>query len=796
MGPGKNSLVTFTSMLVLAFICQCHVPDIERFDPVSGELTGIGVQERVSVVRDKNGIVHISAENDRDLFLAIGFSMAQDRFVQMDEYRRAGAGELSALFGSPLKYKGIDLPHLDIALRTFGFGEEAEEGVASLDPESRKLLQAFVDGINLYLEHGGHTLAIYKALDTEPEPWTMEDCFVTSGIMGLSMTFGSMFEEYYLERIRIELGEDARDLFVQRYPEDAPVITSDRLHSSLAPSPLRSMGSNNWALSGERSESGMPLLCNDPHVPHSTIPTFWWHCHLSSPGFEVQGMMFAGLPCFGAAFNGGLGWALTNVGADYIDLWRERLNPEDPDQYLADGEWKEFDKVPGKVQVKGKAPVEYTMRLSRHGVVIDQELLGWKVHSAEGEVLAMRYVDMDMARFFKGYQDMARAQDFEQWLKGAKDMAWGPFAWNHVYADADGNIAYWTTGHIPVRPDNQGRFPRKGWEKDQQWRGWVPFEDNPHLVNPDKGYLVTANNRVEEPGYPYYIASSYSDPSRAATISELIEAKQKHDASDMQRIQYNVSVYKARRLAPLILSDLKGVKGRCLKKAAEIIEEWRGQGYVADADSRGTCVFEVFMNKLPGEVFEDELGDGLMTGAGQAGLLGHGLANVIDNPESPWFDDKSTKRVETREDITRRAMKKAMRYLYRNLGPWPRKWEWGKLSRIWISPSFFPIPGFTREASRGPWPLPGTGKTVRAAGQIFLGPLGFYGMVGPSTHVIVDFEDPGRALFNTTAGMSENERGGRYDNLMPAWINGEYRVMSMDEQDYRQGMMGELLLAP
>ncbi|MCP4645607.1 MAG: penicillin acylase family protein, partial [bacterium] len=559
------------TLLFCAVLSACFLPEVERFDPVTGTLDGMGVSAEVKVVRDANGVVHVEAATDEDLFFAVGYAMAQDRFTFMDLYRRAGSGRLSELLGSPASFKGIDLPHMDVALRTFGFVEAAEKGVADLDPESRAQLEAFTRGVNRYLADGGDTIAFYSGMNLKPAPWTIEDCFLVSGISGLTMTVSSFFEEYYLERIRRAHGDAVRDLFVPVHGDDETIITRDELLSSFTPSsiippPLGKPGSNNWAVAGSRTVSGKPIIANDPHVPSSIIPTYWWHVHMKSPGYDVMGLMFPGSPCFGAATNGKISWVLTNVMADYVDLWRERVNPNDPDEYLVDGQWLRFEERAGVVNVRGKKPVRYTMRSSKHGVVIDSELLGWKIPTAENEVLALRYVDMDFARFYRGYQAMARAGNFEEWLAGVKDESWGPFAWNHTYADVEGRIAYWASGHFPVRPDNQGYIARRGWESAQDWRGYVAFEDNPHLVNPNKAYIATANNRVEVPGYPHYITVDYSSPSRATIISERIEAKPKLDVDDMKAIQYNVEVWSARKMVPLILADLAGTKDKTLKE--------------------------------------------------------------------------------------------------------------------------------------------------------------------------------------------------------------------------------------
>lgn len=807
MKQNNSSIATRVLPLTLLLcLCSCHVPKMDRDDPVSGTLAGMGVSAPVSVVRDGNGVAHITAATDEDLFFAVGYAMAQDRFTLMDILRRAGAGRLSELLGSPAKYKDFDLPHMDIALRAFLFNESAQKGVSELDPESRKLLSAYTRGVNRYLQDGGASIAIYHAWRTAPEPWTLEDSFTTAEIMGLAQCASSFFEEYYLERIRREMGDEARDLFTPEYPADATIITRDSSPlSSLAPSlPLSRLlgplGSNNWAIAGSRTVSGKPLLCNDPHVPDTIIPTFWWHCDLHSPGFQVMGMMFVGFPAFGAATNGKLGWTLTNVMADYIDVWREKLNPENPDEYMYGGKAQPFIKESGVVNVRGKKSVPYVMRRSRHGAVIEQRLLGWKVPGEPGEVLTLRYVDMDLARWFKGYLAMARARGFDEWLAGAKDEAWGPFAWNHTYADETGRIAYWATGHFPIRKDNQGWIARKGWDPDQDWQGWVPFEENPHLVNPNKGYLVTANNRPDLPGYPYYLTVDYVSPSRSTRITELIEQmsrdKGKLDVDDMKRIQYDVTDVSARKMVPLILSDLEGAEDKELMQAAELLREWQGQGYEALLASRGTCVYEVFMQYFPEAVFADELNPHTKTGASYVGLLDSALAKIVDDPQSPWFDDQKTPGIETRREIARATMKEAMNYLRGKMGRDPAKWRWSDLSSIRISPTLVPIPTVSAKDSRGPFPLPGTYETVRANGFIFLSPLGFYHWEGPSTRIIMDFQDPRRAWFNSSAGMGDNPQSARYDNLTPLWLSGDYALMSMEEDDFRQGMMGELVLKP
>jgi penicillin amidase len=478
-------------VLSLVFFIHCGGKKVVRFDPVSGKITGCSVSARVEIVRDMQGVPHILARTDEDLFFGLGYAMAQDRFTELDILRRAAEGRLGEMFGSPVKIAGFGMETVDRSIRIFQFQDLGRTAYERMDPENKALLDAFCRGMNRFLADARGTISFYNGLKLEPEPWRPEDSFAVAGLFGLTMTMDGLIEEYYLDRFFRELGPEKMKLFLPYYPESGPFITEDyspgkaRVFEPLFSALFNpgGLGSNNWAVSGSRTESGKPLLCNDPHVPTILVPTFWYHVHLKEGSYDVAGLMFPGFPAFGAALNGKIGWTLTNVGADYIDLFREKVNPENPDQYLADGEWVEFEEKTEEIRLRKKSHTA-TLRFTRHGVVLDPDYLGWNVNTAENEVLAMKFVDMKQDEFFRGYQMMAKAQNRDEFLAGDRLMSWGPFAWNHTYADVEGNIGYWTSGHIPIRPDNQGILPRDGWDSQNDWQGYVPFKDMPYLVNP------------------------------------------------------------------------------------------------------------------------------------------------------------------------------------------------------------------------------------------------------------------------------------------------------------------------
>jgi len=323
----KAVAVSLLAPIFLAAACL-HRGKGMRLEHLDGTLSGHAVSAPVSILYDMNGMPHIRAQNDPDLFYGLGYSMAQDRFFLMDIIRRVGRGEISGLFGKLPHYRHYDTVVIDRTIRSFRFVERGRQGVADLSPEDRALLEAYTPGINRYLEDAGNSLVEYRFFHTRPEPWRPEDCFVSADLFGLTMTMYGLVYEYYATRLVQELGLERARLFLVDYPKDAPYITEDypfktalrspgseklfALWAELAPL-LNGIGSNNWVVSGKKTVSGKPLLANDPHVPTLLLPTFWYHVHLQGGHYDVAGMMFPGFPAFGAGSNGKIAWGITNA---------------------------------------------------------------------------------------------------------------------------------------------------------------------------------------------------------------------------------------------------------------------------------------------------------------------------------------------------------------------------------------------------------------------------------------------------------------------------------------------------
>jgi len=798
----KESLVVVVIVALLASSCLMRG---KRHETLEGVLPGHGVSHEVRIVYDRHGVAHLMASNDRDLFYGVGYAMAQDRFFFMDLARRIGRGEISWMFGRSIRYKHYDSLTADKLMRAFDFTGRAEQGVAGLLPREREMLEAYTEGVNRYLADAGNRLPEYRALGRDAEPWTMEDCFVCMDLYGLSMTLWSLFHEYYGARLIEELGADRAGIFMMHYPGDSTYINQDRLPTaSLDPffeilsgvgMVSNHIGSNNWVVDGTMSASGMPMLANDPHVPHILAPAFWWHVHLAGGSYDAAGLMFSGIPVLASGTNGRVAWGITNARCDYIDLFVEKVNPENPDLYFYKGEWKDFERVREKVKVKRGLNLEYTWRRSVHGFVIDEAVTnGIESARPEGSVYALHLNEVDYPRFLRGYLAIPRAEDAGDMYDAIRDMGMGPVAWNTVYATVEGDIGYLYSGHAPVRPNNRGDLPRTG-TGEQDWQGWIPFHELPHAMNPEKHFIATANNKVEGPGYPYYLCSGYNLPSRADRITEMLAGRKGLRVKDHADIQTDVKVRSAEKFVPLFLEDLAGAEGPEAETCRRLLAEWHEQGCFATLDSKGTGVYKLMMRQMVKLTFADELGAGYVSKLNTAEMAVHALWDIMPDRRNEWFDNVDTPRRETRKDVSRLAAIQAYEVLKGRLGKDPDEWRWGSLQKMVIRHPLGMLP-WNKRARVGTFEIPGTEESVSNASSMFLGPVGYMVFAGPSSRIIVDMAEPRTLYFNATAGNSENPDSPMFDLPTRDWLAGDYRAVSMDEDVFKKGAIGELTLAP
>src|SRR3990172_1728278 len=525
-----GSLIALLLILLVAGIILVRA----SFPRTRGTIKVPGLHSSVEVLRDAQGVPQIYATDTHDVFFAQGYVHAQDRFWQMDFWRHIGSGRLSEMFGeSQLE--------TDKFLRTMGWARVVEQELAALAPEARAALVAYAEGVNAYLaQHRGPSLSLEYAVlglltpGYTPEPWTPLNSLTWAKAMAWDLG-GNMKLELERAVLLRKLGPQRLAELFPAYPAENPIIVAGpyaarhggyafaaeleaalpalsrvgaRLQTlyTLLGGGLEGIGSNNWVVSGSRTTSGAPLLADDMHLG-LRIPSIWYenglHCEPVGAAcpLEVVGYSFAGLPGVIVGHNQDIAWGVTNVGPDVQDLYLERLNPQNPDQYEVNGQWVDMTIVEETIQVAGSEPVLLTVRTTRHGPIlsdVDDAYAGLAAaHSgATGEqyAVALRWTALDPTSIVRSELRLNQPHNWDEFRAALRD--WDVPSQNFVYADRAGNIGYQTPGRIPVRAAGDGRLPVPGWTDEFEWQGYIPFEELPSLFNPPQGFIATANNAV------------------------------------------------------------------------------------------------------------------------------------------------------------------------------------------------------------------------------------------------------------------------------------------------------------
>ncbi|MGB7093565.1 MAG: penicillin acylase family protein, partial [Anaerolineales bacterium] len=710
---GVLMLILAVSVLLLVLIPY----NITRsFPQTEGEIQVPGLDTPVEVYRDSYGVPHIYASSAHDLFFTQGYVHAQDRFWQMDFWRHIGSGRLSEMFGDSLLEN-------DQILRTLGFARVAQVELESLDPTSMSILESYSAGVNAYLDqHQGADLSLeYLVLkminaDYQPEPWQPLHSMTWAKVMAWDLG-GNMDDE--IEKALL-LGaltpEQVADL-VPPYPEDKPVIVPgfqanadlaaeqdaaetqveylsnlslivkdklENLDQVLGPRGI-GIGSNSWAISGSRTATGMPLLANDPHLG-AQIPAIWYevglHCTQRGEAcpYQVTGFSFAGVPGVVIGHNENIAWGFTNVGPDVQDLYIEKINPENPNQYEVNGQWVDMDLVSETIRLAGGEEQDLTVRYTRHGPIIsDTAYLEEDFSAAAGlelpanYALALRWTALEPNHIFRAIWRFNRAANWDEFREDTRDFA-AP-AQNLIYADVQGNIGYQMPGNIPIRAKGDGSLPVPGWTDEYEWTGYIPFEEQPFSFNPPEGYIVTANNAVVEADYPYLIATVFAHGYRAQRIVDMIEeAPGEIDSAYIQEMQGDNKDLNAETLVPILLQIPVGIENEDYR---QLLVDW---DYQADMESNAAALFEVFWKNLLELTFLDELPEGASPGGGSRWF--EVFANLVEQPDDPWWDIPTTTPVENRDFIFNMAFSAAVNELKDLLGQDAERWTWGDLHTL------------------------------------------------------------------------------------------------------------------
>jgi penicillin G amidase len=730
-----------------------------------GELSVSGLLAEVKVVRDENGVPHITAKNEHDLFFAQGFVQAQDRLFQMDLSRRQASGQLSEVIGKAAVKR-------DKFFRTLGLRRAAKASYDAYNEEPKKALQAFADGVNAYIElaeQEGRLPIEFRLLGYEPKPWAPIDSLTIGKYMAFDLGGhwqGQAFRYWALKNLP---KEKAYDLF-PTYPKDAPTIVQAYKDVQLsvekafasAVIPREWNGSNNWVVSGKKTKSGKPLLANDPHLSLST-PSIWYQMHLQAPTLNVSGVIFAGIPGIILGHNEHVAWGVTNTGPDVQDLYIEKRNPANKRQFLYNGKWEDARVVKEPIKVKGGKTIPYKVTITRHGPVISDF-----AYKDDNMAFSLCWTALDPSTELQAILEMNKATNWQQFEKALEHFHVP--TQNFIFAAKDGTIAYKANGKIPVRKKGDGLLPVPGWTDEYEWIGFIPFDRLPRVVNPKEGFIATANNKVIGNHYSYHISHHWAQPYRYMRIAQVLESKNNLTLEDMKKLQMDQTNLWAKEFVPVLV---QAVAGEPLSKIErKVLAELRNWDYVDRKDDAAPLIFHLWMKEIPKVLFRKDIPP-------QVDKLFEGKQMVVDEllrraakeDVSPWFKENGGF-----ARVLATALHHVTDQLVEKYGADPSKWKWGDYHRLYFAHPMSSSPllqfFFNREK---PLSVGGSQVTVQAVSFTDEGIVNH----GASWRFVIDVNDIKHGYHIVGPGQAGHFSSRWYHDQIDDWVKGTYHVTTL-----------------
>ncbi len=883
--PGLRRIAFATVALLVAVVLVLLVTvvvTIRRPLPDwSGAVEVPGLSSDVEVLRDARGVPQIYADTAADLFYAQGFVHAQDRFFEMDLRRHVTAGRLSELVG-----ENQDALDADRVVRTLGWRRVAEQELPLLSQGTRDHLEAYADGVNAYVDgrSPAELSAAYSVLDLsgdlpEIEPWTPVDSLawlkamawdlrsnyddelgraIAYGRVGDIDMVGSLYPAYPTEtHLPILPGDATAGASIEgaltadaaagvtattAVPDDSTLraMRAGRGALEQAQTALDSVpelmgrgdgiGSNSWVVSGEHTESGRPLLANDPHLAPG-MPGIWYqvglHCTQVDDAcpFEVSGFSFSGLPGVVIGHNADIAWGMTNLGPDVSDFFLEDVSEG---TYLRDGRQEPIEVREETIRVAGSADVPLTVRSTVHGPIVSDvvetlDTVGGDApvpepapFSAGGYAVSLSWTALTPGRTADSIFALNEARNWDE-FRSAAELFEVP-SQNLVYADTDGHIGYQAPGRIPVRRPGSGlgqadgTWPRPGWSSDWDWQGYIPFQDLPSVRDPAEGFVVAANQQVIGPQYPNRITSDWDYGYRSQRIrdvlTEKIAAGEKLDANDMSELQTDTTNGLAEVLVPSLLAapPVDGDTPADRQFTAEAVELLRPcdnsepcWDYDQPADSAAAAYFNAVWSNLLRLTFQDQLPPSIHPDGG--GRWFQVVTNLLGEKDSPWWDDFATPTiVESRDQVIGQALKDARLELTASLGKDPAKWEWGKLHTLQLAHQPLggeTVPGPVRTLFNSDGYRMGGGSSIVLATGWDATEQGSYTVDWvPSMRMVVDLDDLDRSTWVDLTGVSGHPWSGHYGDQTDAWADGETFPWPFSRDQVESAAEDTLVLRP
>jgi penicillin amidase len=779
-------------LLVLPLLLAA-APRVSAQQARADTLSVAGLQQPVEIVTDRWGIAHIYAQNQPDLFFAQGYNAARDRLFQFEIWRRQATGTVAEILG-PRELQR------DIGTRLFRFRGNLQQELNYYHPEGEEIITSFVRGVNAYIAETERDPALlpleFRLLGITPRPWTPEVVISRHqgllGNIGSELDYGRAVAAIGADQV-IELGDfapgrpdmtldpaidgrllsaDILGLYnafrrgIRFQPSDIiPAQRADAaagrqlalLNEQLAAEAqwreLRHIGSNNWVVSGRLTESGHPFMANDPHRAQAAPSLRYW-AHLVAPGWNVIGGGEPVLPGISIGHNEYGAWGLTVFSTDGEDLYVYETNPQNPNQYRYQDRWEEMRVIRETIPVKGQAPAEVELKYTRHGPVVFEDRENNKAYAVRAA-----WMEIGGAPYLASLR-MDQAQTWEE-FREACSYSHIPGE-NMVWIDRAGNIGWQAVGIAPIRRNWSGLVPVPG-DGRYEWDGYLPIKAKPHVLNPPEGFIVTANNNLIPPDYPYRdaVGWEWADPYRFARVVEVLSSGRKLNLMDMMALQTDVLAIPARSLVPL-LASLRSTDARA-ERARQLLLDW---DYRLEPGSVPAGIYVAWERRLQKNVEER-----VMPAAARESLRGISLSKMIDLVHVP--DGRfGTQPVVARNELLLTSLQQAVGDLRERLGNDMSRWQYGqeKYKHALIR---HPLSGVVSEDVRrrldaGPLPRGGYGHTPNSTGG------NDNQSSGASFRIIATTEDWDKTVGTNTPGQSGNPDSPHYRDLLEMWAKDQF----------------------
>jgi penicillin amidase len=733
----------------------------------SGDHDLQGLQAPVTVQYDDRRVPHIFAENDHDLYFMQGYVTARDRLFQMEMSTYRAAGRLTEVLGNEKLIK------IDRMNRRMGMLMSAENALKFVSTDSKMMgaLEAYAEGVNAYTQNlAPQDLPFeYKLMGIQPEPWTPLKSLLMSKLMALQLSgysddlkfsnavskvgrpmFDSLFTEFTDSLDPIIPSGTPWDFKAMKLDTpagyDPNVMTGKLLYPDINPN----NGSNNWAVAPSKSASGYAMLCNDPHL-NLTLPSIWYEVQLTGPDHSVYGVSLPGAPTIIIGFNQKIAWGVTNSERDVLDWYNIEFKDETQTEYKYNGKWVACTIKIEEIKVKGGPSVFDTVSYTQHGPVMYDASFTEKGRPVN---LALRWTAHDASNELRTFYQLNRATSHDEYREALK--AFGCPGQNFVFASAAGDIAITQNGAFPAKWPGQGRFILDGSDLRHHWQATIPWEQNPYIKNPTRGFVSSANQIPVDSLYPFDVAGKY-EMYRNRRINSVLGEERKFTPNDMKKLQQDAHNLMAAEVLPALLSLLDRSKLSAGEQAlVKDLEAWNLQ---ADTALTAPSVFEAWVDSIGNLMWDDDFSDPDHPMKHPDPFVSTQL--VMHRPLHPLMDDKRTPEVEDAKAIVNKAFKGAAAQLEEWKSKQGKDWKWSSFRNLRI--------------------LHLAGESLKAFGYTEVPANGNHNCVnanydthGPSWRMVVELGPEPRAWGIFPGGSSGNPGSRFYDNAVMDWARGVY----------------------